>query len=700
MKKHYNKILLLIIALGLGCALLLNWQRHQIELGAPSVESVMDYRAIARLASMEGMPVQEALQAFKQRGVNTLALYDQSLNSLQEKGSLIVLDGVKLLADKETGSLSPVLQQVVNSPSFTIDAVYLMAGNSQTALGEVEEDFRLRLGAERCRVVHANPKIVQLTGDTIIMKDPANPGEQVGLRELPLGLSTDELKLAQTNGFQVMMRPSNYAEAVTATAASAQAKEDALFRRIDASGAKVTSYSPAGKETLGYGVNMDYVAKQLQQRHILLSMVEGVTQLQFIPMKGLTEMAALMDYQVARTYTIDKQEQKKLTVYGAARRWALSDEERNIRINLIKTFLTPQGGKTLMQTNLDYVQQVNDSVIAKGYLTGKPSSFAAYSPAVIWFVPLAFAVAAAWGLYGGFIFSSNAKLQYWWTFVVGGLLSLGLFTGMSLTMRHIIALGAATIFPVLSMHFVMRQWERRTDVEPNLTGIAVAATWRLIVAVLLSLVGAAILGAILGDIRFFLEIDIYRGVKLTFMLPLILMAILFFRYHSLWEGDDLQKSLSKRLVVLLHQPFTFKTLCFLGALLIIAWVFIGRSGHTAGVPVPAFEMKMRYFLEQVMYARPREKEFLIGHPAFYLAAYAAFKKLPHLLYMAFVLAATIGQASLVQTFCHMRSPIFMSYVRAFDGLGLGIVMGIIALVIFAAVYPRWCSWQRRNFLDE
>jgi len=132
-----------------------------------------------------------------------------------------------------------------------------------------------------------------------------------------------------------------------------------------------------------------------------------------------------------------------------------------------------------------------------------------------------------------------------------------------------------------------------------------------------------------------------------------------------------------------------------GYLGFVAWVFIGRSGHTEGVPVPDIEMKLRLFLERAMYARPREKEFMIGHPAFYLAAYAAYKKLPNMFYLVFVLLATIGQASLVQTFAHMRTPIIMSYIRAFDGLALGIILGIIAIAIFAFIYPYLQKLQRR-----
>lgn len=95
-----------------------------------------------------------------------------------------------------------------------------------------------------------------------------------------------------------------------------------------------------------------------------------------------------------------------------------------------------------------------------------------------------------------------------------------------------------------------------------------------------------------------------------------------------------------------------------------------------------------------MYARPREKEFLIGHPAFYLTAWCVLRKLPTWAYGLFAVAATIGQASLVQTFCHMRTPIFMSYVRALDGYALGVILGVLAVVVFEGLYRAYGGYKK------
>lgn len=38
-------------------------------------------------------------------------------------------------------------------------------------------------------------------------------------------------------------------------------------------------------------------------------------------------------------------------------------------------------------------------------------------------------------------------------------------------------------------------------------------------------------------------------------------------------------------------------------------VFIGRSGHTEGVPVPDIEMKLRLFLERAMYTLTEKRVY-------------------------------------------------------------------------------------------
>ena len=63
---------------------------------------------------------------------------------------------------------------------------------------------------------------------------------------------------------------------------------------------------------MGFPDKLDYMAEKLLSHNMVFGMVEHYTQLQFAPMEGLIPMAEKMDYQVARSYIIDKAEQRKL----------------------------------------------------------------------------------------------------------------------------------------------------------------------------------------------------------------------------------------------------------------------------------------------------------------------------------------------------------------------------------------------------
>lgn len=699
--KNSTKILMGLLCLGLCCSLFLNFQRHKVEQANTQVETVMEYGAIERLAEAEGISVKEAVQAFKDRGVTTLAVFDTNLEKLKDKGYINTFSGQELLAAKALGTIKPTWEQVLQDKEFAPNNLYISEGTNPVVFAETEEDLKLRLGNQRVRTVSANPKILAINADLHLNYNTQTNGEQDGLTKLPLGISSEEMKKAAGYGFMLAVRPTNYVRPYSGKAADPKIQIAAFFKRLDKSKAKVSLLMGSGREMLGNKEYLPEVAKEMEKRDLILAMPEGVTQLQFIPMTGMTDLAKVVNYKVARTYVIDFAEQRKMQVYDAFRRWALSDEERNIRVNYIKTFTSPRDGKTLMATNLDYVGDVVKSVAARGYKSGRAGVFAAYEPNKLFLLPIAFAVMAGVFTYLGKLCPYLETKKVLLTIIFGCLSSAALFVpSLNLSMRHALALLSAVTFPVLTISYMVAKWEENRAQNLGFMQLAVRTSLQLCLAVLMSLIGASFLAAILGDIRFFLEMDIYRGVKLTFILPVVMSGLLFCKDHSLWEGDDITKNPLKRIAFVLDRPFNIKLLAALGVLGFIAYIFVGRSGHTAGVPVPAIEIKLRLFLERVMYARPREKEFLVGHPAFFLAAWAAAKRLPNLFYCLLVMGATIGQGSLVQTFAHMRTPIIMSYIRAFDGLALGLVLGLIALGIFSYGYPTICKAGRRLGLYE
>jgi hypothetical protein len=110
------------------------------------------------------------------------------------------------------------------------------------------------------------------------------------------------------------------------------------------------------------------------------------------------------------------------------------------------------------------------------------------------------------------------------------------------------------------------------------------------------------------------------------------------------------------------------------------YIYIARTGHETNIQPSTFEMITRNLLEVKLLARPRTKEFLIAFPAIIVAVYAARNRYKTILFLA-GLAVIIGQTSIVNTFSHLRTPMYLSLIRTVYALGFGIVLGIGYVVV-------------------
>ncbi|MCS6955898.1 MAG: DUF5693 family protein, partial [Candidatus Calescibacterium sp.] len=102
--------------------------------------------------------------------------------------------------------------------------------------------------------------------------------------------------------------------------------------------------------------------------------------------------------------------------------------------------------------------------------------------------------------------------------------------------------------------------------------------------------------------------------------------------------------------------------------------YLLRSGNTDLV-LP-FEDKVRNFLDRVLIARPRFKEFLIGNPSILASSYSKY----------FIPLSFVSLAGIVNSFLHIHTPIFYSFLRTFWGALLGL---IIFLLIRKIMEVKW-----------
>ena len=671
MKKfHYHPILLAAILVGFIASLLIGMERHAVEEDSRTVELAIDYEGLLELAAREGLPAEEVLAEAKAAGITSLAVYETTFKKFNENGKANAVKGADILAAYHTGTLTdPRWRTLVEDGKIVGTEIYVVSHDPVT-YAELKEDLLRRFGAARITVLTVG------TDEVIAVKDLY----EVFLKR-NIGLPSDEMRAVNAAGFDVIARPSNYYDCTPDDV-------HAVFARMD--GIAVSAIVFSGPVTLGVPKALQTTIDEMRARRLSLGLIEGVTQLQFYKQQGMDEIAKGVGYDhVARLYSIPLDELKKLKIDAAVERWETTDEERNIRINLLRIYEEPAPSMTLLETNMKYFADTRAALEAKGFKIGRAGMFASYEPSRVLRALVIMGVAAAGVLYLSLVIPAlnRRRKTVLLCFAVAALISMmPVLIGAGSKVRLVAALASANLFPALAIVALLDLLRtRRFPKDTPLWLILVAGLVLLGITSALSMIGASYLSGALADTRYLLEFDIFRGIKLTFVLPMILVAAAFLQRFDIFDGQfDASAGVLGQLREIMGTPVRVGSL--LGGLVLLGAlvVLVLRSGHTSGMPVPGIELKMRAALEQIFYARPRTKEFLIGHPAFLLALYGAARQWKTWIIFGLVLAATIGQGSMVETFAHMRTPVEMSLVRGIGGVFLGGAIGAVLVALVAA----------------
>lgn len=185
----------------------------------------------------------------------------------------------------------------------------------------------------------------------------------------------------------------------------------------------------------------------------------------------------------------------------------------------------------------------------------------------------------------------------------------------------------------------------------------------LLIAAISVLSGTTIAG-LLATKDFMLGIDLFRGVKIVSLVPILILIYLLYK---------------ESLTNFLKKPLLYGEAIFIGFLLFAVGFYILRTGNYGSTTL--LEDNFRLFLEKLFFVRPRFKEFLIGHPFMIMAIYLKYKE-NNFLWKPFFIVGILGQISIINTFCHIHTPFFVSLLRSFNGIFVGLILGIILIYFY------------------
>lgn len=195
---------------------------------------------------------------------------------------------------------------------------------------------------------------------------------------------------------------------------------------------------------------------------------------------------------------------------------------------------------------------------------------------------------------------------------------------------------------------------------------------------LAAVIGGLALAAFFSDPLYMLRLRTFSGVKLTLLLPPILVLL-----------HDLKNRVHpESLDAFLSRPPLWGELMLGGVLLILLGIMLFRSDNVRFIP--GFEVRVRGTLEQWLVARPRSKEVFLGYPSLMLLAFAVKNGLWARYRELLRLGAALGFSSVVNSFCHFHTPIAFILLREFNGLWLGLILGsVVVLAVGRVLRPLW-----------
>ena len=107
-----------------------------------------------------------------------------------------------------------------------------------------------------------------------------------------------------------------------------------------------------------------------------------------------------------------------------------------------------------------------------------------------------------------------------------------------------------------------------------------------------------------------------------------------------------------------------------------------RSGNYISMPQLLYEEQFREFLESVLFVRPRTKEFLIGYPMLIFSYWAVDYYISRRWIWLFNGIGLVALISMINSFCHIHTPLNISIYRTCMGIVIGTLIGFFYIIAF------------------
>jgi len=627
-----KKILYAIIILTLIISLFGIRGRFMVEQSNKNVELAFDYNSLSDMRE-EYNNQALTLDDLKEYGVNSIAISPLNIKNLIREGKVVKLEKSEitkriLLSDNEEA-----FWQEFPEHEKSAFLIFQEQNNFYNNLKAYQKELDL--------------EFKEVNGKNIVFF----PYWKEDFLKIDVGFEKGLIEEINDKGFNVVFRFEN------------NDINDLNYKLLEGINEETTVVF-SGQEILGFPDNIEKTTELIQEKNNTFGFIEAIIAVQ----KGEDKLAANLDYDIVRVHSITQDEMNIYPQTKIVNRYMRAIRERNIRFLYLRPIIKENKDFAAAKSiNKEYIQSLNNELVSAGYNIKRAEPFKQFSNNSIFLI-----FSALGSLVGGILllielFKIREDLIKYILTVIG---IIGIFLTyyiLDITIfRAGLALGSSIVFPSLA---IITQLLKRNSKKSILNYFKAA---------LITIAGAGYVVTALADISYLTKINQFRGVKLAFLMPLLIVTFYYFMEYIVREKNT---TIKQKFNEILEINLKVKHLVILAIVALAGIYYILRTGNFPILDIPAIEEKFRVLLEEILYVRPRFKEFLIGHPTFIVALYF-FKNIKNNYSLFFLsLLAVIGQLNIINSFAHIHTPLLISLLRTVHGLWIGLLLGLAAVLV-------------------
>lgn len=645
--KNYKWTYWILILISLIVSVGVVKARFDIDRSNKTVELIMSYKAIRQISRQHGYPMKKLLPVLLRSGLTTIALEEMTIDDLVYQGKVTLMNGYEIInSNRLSKNYSNVMSYLTRRVVVNPDYQYLIIDESKY-YDIVKKYIVMEFGADRLKELGWHILEVKSTRDDLIA--------------LTLGFDKSTINSIASYDYKVIPRLYNSYRLDTE-------KIGMKMNDIANLGVDVKKVIFEGDSILGYRNDLEVTMQKLKKFNINFGYIEFANQ------KGAAYLSQQIPENTIKVHSIPDKEMEIYTVKRAIKRFFRAVHERNIKLLYVNPFINAEKGFDIIGFNTKYIYELSEMLKKNGYTIGEVSQIDCSKSQ-----PLS--ILNKFLLLVGFlsifmlVLDKVIFLQWYKHYIYSsfGLSAVLILSMTNLNINAVMALLCSLLFPVYAIisQFPGNQYREAYPI------LRIAR--KLACIYLISIVGAMFVVAWLSLPVYLLGLKSFLGVKIAFLVPIILSGLYYFIQPHRFKSFIY---VVKRTVV---RPITNGYLfIFLGILVLMAF-YITRSGNNFVIPMTSIERAFREMLESLLYARPRTKEIFLAYPLLIFSLYGFGRYLKYSKIWLFASVGTIAPISVINTFAHIHSPILISFYRSIIGFVIGTIFGFVLIAAFIAV---------------